>query len=265
VTLARVLAALGRGVVLASDAFCLRALKIGLEACGLHEQVEVISLPPPQAATGMSEEDYWEYFSHQAGPVTHLIALERVGPSHTLESLAGQPGALPGDVSDYQNEVPVKHHDRCHSMRGRDITSSMSPAHLLFEVARRRTPPLTTIGIGDGGNEIGMGKIPWRIIRGNIPQGGLIACRVPVDRLIVAGISNWGAYGLAAGTLLVCEPRLLPDLFQVELERQLLKIMVAQGPLVDGVTAQAAESVDGLPFEEYARPLALLACLESNC
>src|SRR5260370_17073462 len=43
------------------------------------------------------------------------------------------------------------------------------------------------------------GKIPWSVIRRNIPNGGLVACRVPTDHLIVCGVSNWGAYGLAAG------------------------------------------------------------------
>ena len=30
-------------------------------------------------------------------------------------------------------------------------------------------------------------------------NGDLIHCRVPTDHLIVAGVSNWGAYALAAG------------------------------------------------------------------
>jgi hypothetical protein len=64
-------------------------------------------------------------------------------------------------------------------------------------------PGSGSLGIGDGGNEIGMGKIRWEIIRRNIPRGGLVACRVPVDHLIVCGVSNWGAYGLAAGVLLL--------------------------------------------------------------
>ena len=106
--------------------------------------------------------------------LTHLIALERVGPSR-----AG----------------------RCYSMRGRDITDHMAPAHRLFEKERGHTA-LTTIGIGDGGNEIGMGKIPSDVIGRNIPNGELIACRVPTDHLIVCGVSNWGAYALAAGVAL---------------------------------------------------------------
>ena len=129
-----------------------------------------------------------------------------------------------------------------------------SPLHLLFEDAAR-LPRLTTIGIGDGGNEIGMGKIPWDVIRRNVPNGGLIACRVPTDHLIVCGVSNWGAYALAAGVALLRGAKLDPALFDVERERELLRIMVEKGPLVDGVTGRPTVSVDGLPFDEYVKPL----------
>src|SRR5262249_29846254 len=115
-------------------------------------------------------------------------------------------------------------------------------------------PSIATIGIGDGGNEIGMGKIAWDVIRRNAPGGASVACRVPADRLIVSGVSNWGAYGLAAGVLALrdeCDQML----FDVERERDLLRIMVERGPLVDGVTGKATVSVDGLEFERYAEPL----------
>ncbi len=115
---------------------------------------------------------------------------------------------------------------------------------------------LTTIGIGDGGNEIGKGKIPAEVIGRNIPKGELIACRVATDHLIVCGVSNWGAYALAAGVALLRRANLDPGLFDVEKERELLRIMVEQGPLVDGVTAQPTVTVDGLSFEEYVKPLA---------
>ena len=49
-----------------------------------------------------------------------------------------------------------------------------------------------------------MGKMSWDVIRRNIPNGGLVACRVPADQLIVCGVSNWGAYGLAAGVRGCC-------------------------------------------------------------
>src|SRR5262249_10800728 len=135
--------------------------------------------------------------------MTHLIALERCGPSHTPESLGSRSDESEETSKRFLQEVPAAHQDRYHNMRGEDATECMAPAHLLFEDAVRQNPPLMTIGIGDGGNEIGMGKIPWDTIRRNVPNGGLIACRVPTDHLIVAGVSNWGAYALAAGVRLL--------------------------------------------------------------
>jgi hypothetical protein len=143
-------------------------------------------------------------------------------------------------------------------MRGRDITAETAPAHHLFEGAARRGPPLTTIGIGDGGNEIGMGKIPRDTIHRNVPDGALIACRVPTDHLIVAGVSNWGAYALAAGVRYLRGVPHDPALFDPARERGLLELMVERGPLVDGPSGKRQATVDGLGFEEYARPLVRL-------
>src|SRR5438874_2583567 len=109
--------------------------------------------------------------------------------------------------------MPPEHRDRCHTMRGIDVTDTVSPAHWLFEDKRRPV----TIGIGDGGNEIGMGKIGWEVVSRNIPRGGLIACRVPVDHLVVAGVSNWGAYALAAGVHALRGARPGIDLFNSEM------------------------------------------------
>jgi hypothetical protein len=144
-------------------------------------------------------------------------------------------------------------------MRGRDITDLMCPAHLLFEAAARKN--VITIGIGDGGNEIGMGKIPWDIIRRNIPGGDKVACRVPTDHLIVAGISNWGAYGLAAGVMALLGAKPSDDLFDVNREHELLQLMVDKGPLVDGVTGKQTATVDGLDFQRYGRILEQLRAI----
>ena len=231
--LARALTPLGVKITLVTDSFCRRALEAGLKACGLGDAVAVLTLPPPSHAWSVFLDLDWRPFTHQGPyrngiPLTHLIALERVGP--------GRDG-------------------HCRNMRGLDISDHSAPADMVFEDAVRRTPPLTTIGIGDGGNEIGMGKIPLEVIEQNIPNGAEIACRVSADHLIVAGVSNWGAYALAAGVAVLRGQRLPHSLFDVETERGLLRIMVEKGPLVDGVTAQPALSVDGLPFDEYARPL----------
>jgi hypothetical protein len=227
--LARALTPLGVKITLVTDSFCRQALEVGLKACGLGGTVPLI------ADCGLRIADFLQSAIRNPQSaieairnLTHLIALERVGP--------GRDG-------------------RCRNMRGLDISDNTAPAHILFEDAARRRPPLTTIGIGDGGNEIGMGKIPWEVIRRNIPNGGEIACRVPVDQLIVAGVSNWGAYALAAGVAVLRGRRLPSSLFDVAYERELLRVMVEKGPLVDGVTARQTVSVDGLSFEDYARPL----------
>src|SRR5262245_1462794 len=246
--LARALPPLGVDVVLVTDGFCVPALDAGLRAAGLRDSVNLVTLPPPDEAGSSPMPD--------VPSSAVLVALERVGPSHTAASLQAHPGTTEDILEQFLQEVPPEHHNRCHTMRGRDITALMSPAHFLFESARHQS--VTTIGIGDGGNEIGMGKLPWDLIRRNIPNGGLVACRVPTDHLIVAGVSNWGAYALAAGVALLKRERLDPSLFDVEKERKLLRVMVEAGPLVDGVPGKPCVSVDGLSFEEYVEPLCKL-------
>jgi hypothetical protein len=84
---------------------------------------------------------------------------------------------------------------------------------------------------------------------------------VPTDFLIVCGVSNWGAYGLAAGIRRLKGIKADAELFDIERERKLLQIMVEQGPLVDGVSGQPSVTVDGLSFERYAQ---LLTRLDHN-
>lgn len=247
VFLARALTPLGFRVALVSDAFCERALHCGLEACGLAKEVPVLTLPYAVSPSDLSLADL--------PPLTHLVAIERVGPSHTPATVRCQNGSTAQDVADFEREAPPAHHDRCHTMKGRDITEQMVAGHILFEHAAALPHGPVTIGIGDGGNEIGMGKIPWRVIRRNIPNGGLVACRIPTDHLIVAGISNWGAYGLAAGVRQLREAPADRLLFDADRERDILKAMVEGGPLVDGVLGRPAVSVDGIDHDRYGQLL----------
>jgi hypothetical protein len=240
VFLARALLPLGIQVVLATDPFCRPALQAGLEAVGLGRAISVHTLPDP--------------FRTDETP-THYIALERAGPSHTLASLQAQPGVTAEVAQRFAQEVPTERQGRCYTMRGRDITEFMGPAHLLFEEQARFAQRVPTIGIGDGGNEIGMGKIAWDVIRRNIPGGGLIACRVPTDHLIVCGVSNWGAYALAAGVRLLRGAEADAALFDPTVEENILRRMVEEGPLVDGKTGRQEATVDGLPFARHAEVL----------
>jgi len=233
--LARALVLLGISVVVVTDDFCVQALAAGLKECDLQESVPIVTLPTPSQAKNMTHLDYWQYFDQRKGiaNLTHVLAIERVGPSHTHDA------------------VPLADRDRCHTMRGRDITDLMSPAHRLFEEAQRQGN-ITTIGIGDGGNEIGMGKISWDVIDRNIPRGGLVACRIPTQHLIVCGVSNWGAYALAAGVAILRGEKLAAELFDPMREQQALEVMVKAGPLVDGVTGVPSATVDGLTWAQYA-------------
>jgi hypothetical protein len=110
-----------------------------------------------------------------------------------------------------------------------------------------------TVGIGDGGNEIGMGNVRAWLARG----GGLaarIASVVRVDHLVVAGVSNWGAYGIVAhlGSLVR-----RPLLHTPDDERRLVAACVTAGAC-DGVTRRREPTVDGLPLETHAAVVSLL-------
>jgi D-glutamate cyclase len=161
-----------------------------------------------------------------------------------------------------KHSIVVEHVGRAsngkyYSMRGIDISEFTEPIDSDFLPWDRNNsqPKPVTIGIGDGGNEIGMGKIPHETIVANIPNGDLIHCRVPTDHLIVAGVSNWGAYALAAGVFVLKGVTPPADLFDPDREREILEVMVREGPLVDGVTGQQTATVDGLSWDEYAKPL----------
>jgi hypothetical protein len=247
VWLARALVPLGIDVVLVTDPFCMPALEAGIASCGLRKSVPLVRLPPYNEATGMSMSEYVSHFQERAGRLTHLLTLERVGPSHTRESVGA------AALADFVEQVPAEDHDRCHNIRGRDITANMSPAHWLFEHAS-----CATIGIGDGGNELGMGKVPWDVIRRNVPHGARIACRIATEQLIVCGVSNWGAYALGAGVRHLRRAAHDAELFSPERELQLLEWMIERGPLVDGPSGRPEAIVDGLSFERYVEVLVRL-------
>lgn len=125
------------------------------------------------------------------------------------------------------------------NMHGKSIAAQTAKIDTMFELAKKRN--ILTIGIGDGGNEIGMGNLKDIISQ----KMDLNPCIVPVDELIVATTSNWGAYALAAYLGLLMQEHIFPS-YQ-ELAKYLKKI-VALG-CVDGVTKQPQPSVDGFPLK----------------
>jgi hypothetical protein len=253
VFLARVLAPFGFNILIVTDANAVTPPQLAVRQLGLERQVQV---KPVYGAVGFSPGDCGVPLER----ITHVIAIERAGPSHSLTSLHRQQRRRPVPEPEFLAQVPVEHWDHYHTMRGVIITDRMEPAHLLLErMQAERGDELVTIGIGDGGNEIGMGKIPWEVIARNVPGGHLVACRVPANYTIVCGVSNWGGYGLATGAWRLAGRPFDADLFDAERERQLWAGVVERAALVDGVTGQRTLTVDGLAWDSYIAPLAEMA------
>ena len=251
--LARALVALGIETLLISDHFGLPLLECGCRAWGL--KAECIEMPLFTSG-GSADAIKWSNAlldSPLGSRLTHLISIERVGPSHTVQSLEAQTRLGQPPYGQFADEVPPEHRDVCHNMRGKPIDGYTAPAHRLFEAAAARGRAIRTIGIGDGGNEIGMGAVPWETLRAALACGhaGRIICRVATHYLILSGVSNWGAYGLAcaAAALRGCAD-LLAD-WNGEGQRRLIEHLVREGGAVDGVTGRREATVDGVPIAAY--------------
>ncbi len=117
---------------------------------------------------------------------------------------------------------------------GRSIGAHMAPLDGLFLLSN--TP---SVGIGDGGNEIGMGNLA----EGIEARLSRVPCAVRTDRLIIATVSNWGALGLCAAL------GQLPS----EAELQAAYALCQKTGLIDGITGRPALSEDGFPFEYVQR------------
>lgn len=105
------------------------------------------------------------------------------------------------------------------------------------------------IGIGDGGNEIGMGNLAEEIKR--YPNLTSDPAVTKVTELIIASVSNWGAYGLIAALSIIIKHNLLPG---VEWEKELIREIVKRGA-VDGVSGVNQPMVDGFNLDENAGTL----------
>ena len=257
VLLAAALKQLGLLIQIATDEPCRTAVEVAAQNMGLASE-EVCTIP-----TRHEEHESWfarllATTSHQP-PLTHLISLERVGPSHTSASvqtqLLGSSDSEPSAQQDFDRLVLPQDQDRCHNMRGECIDAHTAPLHRLFELANTRDD-IRTIGIGDGGNEIGMGSIPWHELhrRLNGPHAARVPCRIATDWTIVAGVSNWGGQALAAAVLSLTNNTHAARDWTANQQLHSLERLVTDGPAVDGITRLREPTVDGLPFLTYIQP-----------
>jgi hypothetical protein len=212
--LGRALRRLGAQVRYTSDPVVLPLLEASLRA--LDQPLDVFAYPEgADAASNVLTRER----------ATHLVAIERPGR---------------GRSGDYLNA------------RGVSVAQWNRPLDEMFVRARRARRPLT-IGVGDGGNEIGMGRVRARLAR----EGELmarIASVVSVDHLVVAGVSNWGGYGIVAALARLTGNDLLHT---PEIERRLIEACVAAGAC-DGVTRRREPTVDSLGSDTHAAVVDLL-------
>jgi hypothetical protein len=215
--LARAFVEAGLHCRLATDTECRSASRAALDRAGAG-RVPIDAVTSGGASDGLI--DRWR----QDG-IDWVIAIERCGP--------GADG-------------------RVRNMRGTDISAHVARLDLLFNAG-----PWRTIAIGDGGNEIGMGAVPRRLIAEHVPLGEVIGSVVPADHLITAGVSHWGAYGLLAALAM-----LRPDWsgamlagLDPALDRAVVEAMVRDGPAVDGVSLQRTATIDAHGMEVHHRLL----------
>lgn len=126
-----------------------------------------------------------------------------------------------------------------------NVTSRLVPTELVAKtdaiMREAGERGILTLGIGDGGNELGMGFIA-DAVRRHLPDGNMIAPVTDVDILIVGSISNWAAVGLSAAVSAVTgRPEFLAG---VDLMR--ITDRVSDAGAIDGLTAYVDPKSDGM-------------------
>jgi hypothetical protein len=252
-------AALGRCLNLSLGAVPVLAVEEGLV-----RQVEqvvrgagLVALTPAEARKAAESEHAIHAGAVIPWPADLEAAREKAG--ETVESL--QPTAI---IAIEKGSMNAK--GRIHTRKGRDVTGPIAKVDPLVEAAAEAG--IATIGVGDGGNEVGMGNIR-ESIRENLAFGEVCSCPckggiaplTEVDVLVATAVSNWGAYGIEACLAFLTEtPEAMHD---GTLETLALQAAAGAG-LMDGITGHVEPSADGLRAEVHAGMVNLLRSLVLN-
>lgn len=146
--------------------------------------------------------------------------------------------------------IGANHKGILHNAQGKDVTKYHCRSDLLFKAGYEIDGNPITIGIGDGGNEIGMGNISEDLKKW-LPYGDKCQCycgdgivpETQCDALITSTVSNWGALSLAGAlTLLTGNIDVLPP---VSLQKRVIE-STAHAGFIDSPTGTALEIVDGI-------------------
>ena len=223
------------------------ALKIGLDSRPVivTESRHALAVENSLTAIALSDVEV-ELFAQQVSPEQEALRL--------IETHA--PTVIVFIERDGRNSE-----GRYHGVRGNcRPRGTVAPADELALLAHRRG--IRTVGVGDGGNEVGFGAFR-DVVASGFPGGaecqeGCESGRITTiatDVCVAASISNWGAYGIAAalaGTLR--NPHIL---IRPEKERELIEACL-DGGARDGATGEASVSVDGVSAHGNAAAITLM-------
>ena len=143
-----------------------------------------------------------------------------------------------------------------HNSQGLDISKGHCRSDLLFKAAYERDSVRpVTIGIGDGGNEVGMGNIHDSLYEW-LPHGDVCCCgcgggiipETKCDVLISSTVSNWGASALAAALAILKGD--LGALATLEVHKQAM-LGTADAGFIDSPTGEVTTRVDGMDMDVH--------------
>lgn len=204
-----------------------------------------------------------EYKTMRGKSMDHLVA--------PLEDIIGYRMNLPGNIISEMDELDA-------SEMQLDNAASLESDGSILNINHS----FLSIGIGDGGNEVGMGKVYDKIIGSDkIPLSNEIACVVATTYLLTCSVSNWGGYAIAAAlcakhihshvaSQTTLAPTKKPSVLIRELtakfivsedvETKICTSMVEAGAR-DGVSGEMEVSVDGMSWDTSLRVLKDLVTL----
>lgn len=206
-SIAEALEKLNKKVTIVTDKFSFALLEEGKDLLGIKGNVVCV----PYVDSAVFCEELFNEFQPD-----HFLAIER-----------------PGKAAN----------GKFHSMRAEDLSDLIPDTDYLMTEAKKKG--IRTTAIGDGGNELGMGKVKDKIIE-FVNHGEEIAAEVAADNLLLAGVSNWGGHGIAAGLSVLTNKNLMHDEI---VEQKVLEAIVSKGS-VDGCTREQVATVDGLTLEK---------------
>ncbi|MHA1917476.1 MAG: glutamate cyclase domain-containing protein [Candidatus Ranarchaeia archaeon] len=134
-----------------------------------------------------------------------------------------------------------------HNMHGENISSEVPDFDRFLIEAKKRK--ILCISIGDGGNELGLGKIR-EYVKKSVPYGATCKCScnsgiasfIESDAIILSSVSNWASYALAGFISFI---KKIPFSHSPLLERDLISISTKLG-FVDSQYGIPRDFVDGI-------------------